>query len=445
MAGEYLKSSVHVHSKLCDGKNTLDEIAVTAWRNGLQTLGFSGHSHTPCDLEYCMTQSRTALYKAQVAKLKERYAGKLDILCGLEWDLFSDDDPTQYDYWIGSTHYVKGPKTGKYYEIDWREEDLRACIDDDFDGDALAVVEAYFANVAKVAEKKPTILGHFDLIKKINGNGKFFDENDPRYTAAANAALMTAARNRCVLEVNTSAVYRGFRKDFFPSDAILKEWLVLSGNVVITADAHDTKALTFGFEAVAAKLKELGYAKVGTFLGNSFCRFFPQQVPIYASQFVSVFLASVTNAFALVVNGTAGTVPQVFCGLVTILAVHPKVHPVLGGQFKVIQLCFQRRFGWECFPGAVRCSPDAVVREDHFFHRSGVGPCGRIGESDRVLTAPIGVSCDLQIQILIGNWFAQWIAYGIQGNQRYCGRFNGLVRDVLQLELAQNSSCLGIF
>ena len=31
---------------------------------------------------------------------------------------------------------------------------------------------------------------------------------------------------------------------------------------VITADAHDTKALTFGFEAVAAKLKELGYAKV---------------------------------------------------------------------------------------------------------------------------------------------------------------------------------------
>ena len=28
--------------------------------------------------------------------------------------------------------------------------------------DGLAVAEAYFANVAKVAEKKPTILGHFD-------------------------------------------------------------------------------------------------------------------------------------------------------------------------------------------------------------------------------------------------------------------------------------------
>ena len=113
MAGEYLKSSVHVHSKLCDGKNTLEEMAVTAWKAGLQTLGFSGHSHTPCDLEYCMTQSRTSLYKATIAKLKERYAGKMDILCGLEWDLFSDDDPYAYDYFIGSAHYVKGPKTCK--------------------------------------------------------------------------------------------------------------------------------------------------------------------------------------------------------------------------------------------------------------------------------------------------------------------------------------------
>ena len=259
---DYKKSSVHCHSTMCDGKNTLQDMASAACAQGLTTLGFTGHSYTQRDREYCMSPSRTAQYKATIAKLKAEYRGKVDILCGIEWDILSEDKRAGYDYWIGSAHHLYGKITGKYYEIDWREEDLRACIDDDFDGDGLAVAEAYFANVAKVAEKKPTILGHFDLIKKINGDGKFFDENDPRYTAAANAALMTAARNRCVLEVNTSAVYRGFRKDFFPSDAILKEWLVLSGNVGFTADAHDTKALTFGFEAVAAKLKELGYTKV---------------------------------------------------------------------------------------------------------------------------------------------------------------------------------------
>lgn len=262
MADEYKLSSVHVHSKLCDGKNTLDELAVTAWHAGLKTLGFSGHSHTPCDIEYCMTQSRTALYKAQVAKLKERYAGKLDILCGLEWDLFSDDDPTAYDYFIGSAHYVRGPKTGRYYEIDFREADLAACIQDDFDGDGLAVVEAYFDNVRQVAEHKPTILGHIDLIKKINKGNKFFDETSPRYMAAARKTLEAAAANGCVLEVNTSSVYRGYRDDFFPGEEILRAWKEMGGEVIITADAHEAKALTFGYEEAAAQLKALGYDHV---------------------------------------------------------------------------------------------------------------------------------------------------------------------------------------
>ena len=270
MAGEYLKSSVHVHSKLCDGKNTLDEIAVTAWRNGLQTLGFSGHSHTPCDLEYCMTQSRTALYKAQVAKLKERYAGKLDILCGLEWDLFSDDDPTQYDYWIGSTHYVKGPKTGKYYEIDFRPQDLHDCIYDDFDGDPLAAVEAYFAEVEKVAALKPDILAHIDLIKKLNANGEFFDEESPRYKAAALKALQAAKDNDCLLEVNTGGVYRGYRKDFYPSAWMLEEWNKMGGKVIITSDSHDVSSLTFGFEEAAAAIKAAGFTSVEVLTGHGF-------------------------------------------------------------------------------------------------------------------------------------------------------------------------------
>ena len=270
MAGEYLKSSVHVHSKLCDGKNTLDEIAVTAWRNGLQTLGFSGHSHTPCDLEYCMTQSRTALYKAQVAKLKERYAGKLDILCGLEWDLFSDDDPTQYDYWIGSTHYVKGPKTGKYYEIDFRPQDLHDCIYDDFDGDPLAAVEAYFAEVEKVAAMKPDILAHIDLIKKLNAEGEFFDEESPRYKAAALKALNAAKENGCLLEVNTGGVYRGYRKDFYPGPWLLTEWHKMGGKVIITSDAHDTASLTFGFDEAAEAVKAAGFSSVEVLTVNGF-------------------------------------------------------------------------------------------------------------------------------------------------------------------------------
>ena len=258
---DFRKSSVHCHSTLCDGKNTLQEMASAACAQGLTTLGFTGHSHTPCDREYCMSPSRTAQYKATITKLKAEYKGKVDILCGLEWDLFSDDKRMGYDYWIGSVHYIHGPKTGRFYEIDFRPQDLRECIDRDFDGDGLAVAEAYFASVEMVAAQKPDILGHIDLIKKLNADGSFFDEEDPRYKAAARRAL-TAIANVCLLDVNPGAVYRCYRKDFFPGQWLLNEWYAMGGRVIITADAHRAEALTFGFEEAAAAVKAAGFDSV---------------------------------------------------------------------------------------------------------------------------------------------------------------------------------------
>ena len=99
---DYKKSSVHCHSTMCDGKNTLQDMASAACAQGLTTLGFTGHSYTQRDREYCMSPSRTAQYKATIAKLKTEYKGKVDILCGIEWDLLSEDKRTGYDYWIGS-------------------------------------------------------------------------------------------------------------------------------------------------------------------------------------------------------------------------------------------------------------------------------------------------------------------------------------------------------
>lgn len=259
---DYRNTSVHCHSTLCDGKNTLQAMASAACAQGVTTLGFTGHSHTPCDLEYCMSPSRTGQYKATIAKLKNEYRGKVDILCGIEWDQFSDDNPHAYDYWIGSVHYLHGHRTGKYYEIDWRAQDLRACLNDDFGGDGLAMAEAYFASVAEVAAKGPDILGHLDLIKKLNGTGEFFDEEAPRYKEAARRALAAAKAADCVLEINTGGVYRGFRKDFYPSFWMLQEWQQMGGRVTITADAHTADALTFGYEEAAQMARDAGFAEV---------------------------------------------------------------------------------------------------------------------------------------------------------------------------------------
>ena len=270
MSNLCLTSSVHNHSNLCDGQSSLQEMAVAAWKQGVTTLGFTGHSHTPCDLEYCMSPSRTARYKGEINRLKAQYAGKMDVLCGIEWDQFSDEDPTGYDYWIGSAHHLYGKNTGKYYEIDFRPQDLWDCINDDFDADPLAAVEAYFAEVEKVAALKPDILAHIDLIKKLNANGEFFDEESPRYKAAALKALQAAKANDCLLEVNTGSVYRGYRKDFYPGPWLLGEWQKMGGKVIITSDSHDIASLTYGFDEAAAAIKAAGFTSVEVLTGHGF-------------------------------------------------------------------------------------------------------------------------------------------------------------------------------
>ena len=267
---DYKKSSVHCHSTMCDGKNTLQDMASAACAQGLTTLGFTGHSYTQRDREYCMSPSRTAQYKATIAKLKTEYKGKVDILCGIEWDILSEDKRTGYDYWIGSAHHLYGKNTGKYYEIDFRPQDLWDCINDDFDADPLAAVEAYFAEVEKVAALKPDILAHIDLIKKLNANGEFFDEESPRYKAAALKALQAAKDNDCLLEVNTGGVYRGYRKDFYPGPWLLGEWQKMGGKVIITSDSHDINSLTFGFDEAAAAIKAAGFTSVQVLTGNGF-------------------------------------------------------------------------------------------------------------------------------------------------------------------------------
>ena len=98
----------------------------------------------------------------------------------------------------------------------------------------------------------PDILAHIDLIKKLNADGEFFDEESPRYKAAALKALAVAKEHGCRLEVNTGGVYRGYRKDFYPGAWLLGEWQKMGGKVIITSDAHDTASLTFGFDEAAS-------------------------------------------------------------------------------------------------------------------------------------------------------------------------------------------------
>ena len=252
--------SVHTHSCLCDGKGTLAEMAEAAYQAGVRYFGASGHSHTeiPHDAGNVLPADM-ADYRRQVLALRAEYEGRMEVLLGIEQDSCSAQSvPDWADYWIGSVHNLYDPRTGKYHGVDWNAERLAACRDQMFSGDALAMAEGYYAAVAAMADRRPTILGHIDLIVKLNRGNAFFDEDAPRCRRAALEALHHADPDATLLEINTGAVSRGCRDEPYPALFLLKAWRAMGGQVILTADAHSPETVIFGYRQAAELARAAG-------------------------------------------------------------------------------------------------------------------------------------------------------------------------------------------
>ncbi len=110
-----------------------------------------------------------------------------------------------------------------------------------------------------MAARRPTILGHIDLITKFNERGAFFDEAAPRYRAAALAALHAADPGQTLLEINTGAMSRGYRTAPYPALFLLKEWRAMGGRIILTADAHSASAIAYGYDRAAELARAAGF------------------------------------------------------------------------------------------------------------------------------------------------------------------------------------------
>ena len=248
----------HTHSTFCDGANTPEEVVREAIKKGFEALGFSGHAYTPFDTSYCMSHESYKKYCREVNRLRKAYEGRIQILLGLEYDFFSEEDCGQLDYLIGSVHYVL--HNGKYLPVDESPEHTTIAIEE-FEGDPMAYAEAYFDTVSRVVEETNCdIIGHFDLIKKFNRDGVILiDEAHPRYVAAWKMALRKLVRKGKPFEINTSPLAWRADGQCYPSDEILREIRALGGKVTISGDVHKKEHLDRGFDLAMEKAKTLGF------------------------------------------------------------------------------------------------------------------------------------------------------------------------------------------
>ncbi|MBO5416430.1 MAG: histidinol-phosphatase [Clostridia bacterium] len=250
------RCNLHTHTKLCDGANTAEEMVLGAIDVGCEALGFSGHSPLEGE-DWCMSEADMAVYISEVLRLREKYRDRIEIYLGLEYDTYSSCDTSPFDYIIGSLHYVK--KNGVMIPVDLDADLLESEIEKHYGGDFYAFARDYYEGVSSVYERTGCdIVGHFDLLAKFNGGGRFFDERSPKYREYALDALNALLSEDLIFEINTGAISRGYRREPYPADFILRHIAERGGRVMLNSDSHAADTLFCYFSEAVEYARECG-------------------------------------------------------------------------------------------------------------------------------------------------------------------------------------------
>lgn len=249
-----LKANYHTHSTFCDGSDAPEAMVCRALELGFDHLGFSGHMDEEIHMDW-------DAYVAEIARLRGVYAGRIDILCGVELDtLYDPASCPGAEYVIGSTHYLDVAPEGYSRAVDWDAPTLQRLCDEFYGGDWYALCGAYYELEAQVGERTGcSFVGHFDLVTRFNDETRSFDECDPRYEGPALEAMAHLVGQGLPFEINCGAHNRDRKQELYPRMSLLRALRDMGGEIVISSDAHETRYLNGSFDVAVARAIECGF------------------------------------------------------------------------------------------------------------------------------------------------------------------------------------------
>lgn len=271
-------TNYHTHTTFCDGADSAATMAAAAFSQGITALGFSAHARhfinndanrssiLPDSDDWHIDDTDYDNYAAEICRLREEYAGRMEILCGFEADyipnIASPKDPFYREkgaqYLIGSVHYIV--QGSSYFTVDGPAEEVRNGIDTLFNGDAKAAVCEYFSLQRKMLNEGGfEIWAHPDLFRKRNKALHLFDESDTWYREEIKATVHEATKSGAIAEINTGGIARGAIDDVYPSAEFLSLLHEARIPVMINSDAHRAKDITFAFDRAMKAAYSAGY------------------------------------------------------------------------------------------------------------------------------------------------------------------------------------------
>lgn len=253
-----IKFDIHTHHERCGhADGAIEGYIQSAIEQGLKVIGISDHSPYFAHEDdhpfphITMATSDFPNYIDEVLQLKQKYAGKIDVLLGLESDFFPQHAELYranlakypFDYVIGSVHHVN--EVSIFNKKRWDKLNKQQLIE---------VKQTYYRLIAQSAKSGMfQILGHIDAMKAY-----FPAFSKIPAQEAVDEALKTIAACNVAIEVNTSGRTK-LVGGWYPSDDILERAYHFGVKISFGSDAHRPSRVGEDFNDVADLLKQIGY------------------------------------------------------------------------------------------------------------------------------------------------------------------------------------------
>ena len=269
-------TNLHTHTLYCDGKCKAEEMIREAIKHNFQSIGISTHGPVPFETDWTIQVSNIDKYIEEVTFLKEKYKNEIDVFLGMEIDYipgigFNELSKMlikKLDYYIGSVHCLGVLNNGAVWTVDYSMEQLQAGINENYQGNVRLAVESYYNLISQMAEDyEPPVIGHIDLIKKLNNN-LLFNEKEEWYETAVEKCLDIIKGTKSIIEINTGGMARGYTSEQYPSTFILKMIKEKNIPIIINSDAHTQEYIDYKFCEMYKLVHDLGFEEISYLTKN---------------------------------------------------------------------------------------------------------------------------------------------------------------------------------
>lgn len=198
-----------------------------------------------------------------VTAMKEKYAGKLNLLCGVELGQILHDieaaklvnADSRVDFIIGSVHQVMGEQD--FYFIDYE----KLTMDDIYD-----LLERYFREVYDLSRTDLfDVVGHITYCLRYMKQRHGIEADISRYDDIIAEAFRNLASNGKGIEINTSGLRQGFG-DTFPNLKYVKLFRDMGGEIVtVGSDSHTVEDIAANAADGISIARAAGFARLAYF------------------------------------------------------------------------------------------------------------------------------------------------------------------------------------